>query len=399
MENQDNLYNLLLRYTEGRCSQEEVLVLLDYFGMESDGQEQLMDHVQELLQQNLSPQEKQDSNTSRILDESFANIMAEISPPVKKRRSFRMLWYVSATAALLLAIFTFSDYLFNKDDRQHHHIAVVDAESILPGTKKAILTLADGRKIAIDGTESETIASGNGIDRTKNTEGELAYKTNNGRIGSSIFNAVETPNGGEYKIRLPDGTQVWLNAGSKIRYPISFAGSRERTVELSGEAYFEVAHDRTKPFRVRTQSQVIEVLGTHFNVNAYPQNGKTISTLTEGSVRVASNGMEQLLKPGQEAVLNKGGSLSVRKADLEIALAWRNGLIKFRNTDLRSILDQAARWYDIDVEYRNNAGGEHFTGGISRTAPLSVLLKVLELNDVRFKVIEQNGRRKLIVNP
>ncbi|WP_313237002.1 FecR family protein [Sphingobacterium multivorum] len=398
MENQDNLYNLLLRYTEGRCSQEEVLVLLDYFGMESDGQEQLMDHVQELLQQNLSLQEKQDSNTSRILDESFANIMAEISPPVRKRRSFRMLWYFSAAAALLLAIFTFSDYLFNKDDRQHH-IVVVDAESILPGTKKAILTLADGRKIALDGTESGTIPSNNGIDRTKNTEVELAYKTDNDQVGSSIYNAVETPNGGEYKIRLPDGTQVWLNAGSKIRYPISFAGSRERTVELSGEAYFEVAHDRTKPFRVRTQSQVIEVLGTHFNVNAYPQNGKTISTLAEGSVRVESHGTEQLLKPGQEAVLNKGGSLSVRKAELEIALAWRNGLIKFRNTNLRSILDQAARWYDIDVEYRNNAGGEHFTGGISRTAPLSVLLKVLELNDVRFKVIEQNGRRKLIVNP
>jgi len=366
--------------------------------MESDGQEQLMDHVQELLQQNLSLQEKQDSNTSRILDESFANIMAEISPPVRKRRSFRMLWYFSAAAALLLAIFTFSDYLFNKDDRQHH-IVVVDAESILPGTKKAILTLADGRKIALDGTESGTIPSNNGIDRTKNTEVELAYKTDNDQVGSSIYNAVETPNGGEYKIRLPDGTQVWLNAGSKIRYPISFAGSRERTVELSGEAYFEVAHDRTKPFRVRTQSQVIEVLGTHFNVNAYPQNGKTISTLAEGSVRVESHGTEQLLKPGQEAVLNKGGSLSVRKAELEIALAWRNGLIKFRNTNLRSILDQAARWYDIDVEYRNNAGGEHFTGGISRTAPLSVLLKVLELNDVRFKVIEQNGRRKLIVNP
>lgn len=399
MENQENLYNLLLRYTQGRCSPKEVRELLDYFGVESEQQEQLMDHVQEFLHKDLSTEEELDSNTSRILDVSYANIMAEILPPVKKKRPLRMLWYASAAAAVLLGIFTLSDYLIKKDDRQHHHIVQVDAESILPGTKKAMLTLADGRKIALDDAQSGTIATDNGIDLTKNAEGELAYKAGNMEFGRSLFNEVETPNGGEYKIRLPDGTQVWLNAGSSIRYPISFVASGERNVELSGEAYFEVAHDRTKPFRVKTNSQVIEVLGTHFNVNAYPQNGKTISTLTEGSVRVESHGTEQLLRPGQETVLYKDGRLSVRKADLDISLAWRNGLIKFRNADLKSILDQAARWYDIDVEYRNNAGGEHFTGGISRTAPLSVLLKVLELNDVRFKVIEQNGRRKLIVNP
>ncbi|THD32403.1 MAG: FecR family protein [Flavobacterium johnsoniae] len=399
MENQENLYNLLLRYTEDRCSPKEVRELLDYFGMESEEQEQLMGHVRELLQKDLSPKEEQDSKTSRILDESYANIMAAILPQVNKKRSLRKLWYASAAAAVLIAMFTLSDYLIKKDDNRRHDIVQVDAETILPGKKKAMLTLADGRKIALDDTRTGTIANDNGIDLTKNTNGELTYKSVNMNAGRKLFNAIETPNGGEYKIRLPDGTRVWLNAGSTIKYPISFEGSNERDVELSGEAYFEVVHDRTKPFRVQTKDQLIEVLGTHFNVNAYPHNRKTISTLTEGSVRVSSKGKEQLLKPGQESVLYKDGILSVRKADLDISLAWRYGLIKFRNTDLRSILDQAARWYDIDVEYRNNAGGEHFTGGISRAAPLSVLLKVLEINDVRFKVTEQKGRRKLIVNP
>jgi transmembrane sensor len=399
LENQENLYNLLLRYTEDKCSPKEVRELLDYFGMESKEQEQLMGHVRELLQKDLSPKEEQDSKTSRILDESYANIMAAILPQVNKKRSLRKLWYASAAAAVLIAMFTLSDYLIKKDDNRRHDIVQVDAETILPGKKKAMLTLADGRKIALDDTRTGTIANDNGIDLTKNTNGELTYKSDNMNAGRKLFNALETPNGGEYKIRLPDGTQVWLNAGSTIKYPISFEGSNERDVELSGEAYFEVVHDRTKPFRVQTKDQLIEVLGTHFNVNAYPHNRETISTLTEGSVRVSSKGKEQLLKPGQESVLYKGGILSVRKADLDISLAWRYGLIKFRNTDLRSILDQAARWYDIDVEYRNNAGGEHFTGGISRAAPLSVLLKVLEINDVRFKVTEQNGRRKLIVNP
>ncbi|MGJ1382848.1 FecR family protein [Sphingobacterium siyangense] len=367
--------------------------------MESEEQEQLMGHVRELLQKDLSPKEEQDSKTSRILDESYANIMAAILPQVNKKRSLRKLWYASAAAAVLIAMFTLSDYLIKKDDNRRHDIVQVDAETILPGKKKAMLTLADGRKIALDDTRTGTIANDNGIDLTKNTNGELTYKSVNMNAGRKLFNAIETPNGGEYKIRLPDGTRVWLNAGSTIKYPISFEGSNERDVELSGEAYFEVVHDRTKPFRVQTKDQLIEVLGTHFNVNAYPHNRKTISTLTEGSVRVSSKGKEQLLKAGQESVLYKDGILSVRKADLDISLAWRYGLIKFRNTDLRSILDQAARWYDIDVEYRNNAGGEHFTGGISRAAPLSVLLKVLEINDVRFKVTEQKGRRKLIVNP
>jgi ferric-dicitrate binding protein FerR (iron transport regulator) len=264
-------------------------------------------------------------------------------------------------------------------------------EDKAPGGNKAVLTLANGRKIALDDVEAGNLAMQAGTRVTKSAGGEVIYEAappaNGKGAAGTVFNTISTPRGGQFQVRLPDGTRVWLNAASSLRFPAVFEGPH-RKVELTGEGYFEVVKDEKRPFRVESAGQNIQVLGTHFNVNAYGDDGVVRTTLVEGSVQVNSQQGNMLLAPGEQSQLNtQSGAMRKVKADLEQALAWRNGNFLFNDTYLPDIMSQLSRWYDVE------AAGKDFpriryNGGIPRSMQLSDVLKMLEeTGNVKFQLV------------
>lgn len=266
---------------------------------------------------------------------------------------------------------------------------------LLPGGNKATLTLADGSKIAlVNGRRGEIAKQQNAdIDQTK--DGELVYRADEAEVSNTVaMNMLTTPRGGQYEVVLPDGTKVWLNAASSLKYPTAFNGN-ERNVELTGEAYFEVAKNLSKPFFVKTAEQTVEVLGTHFNINSYAAEKAIKTTLLEGSVKVTNNGSANVVKlsPGQQAVNSTAGISVVRDADIDEAMAWKNGKFLFRNTELRTIMRQLSRWYDVDVEYQGTVNEKHYLGRISRNVPVSQVFEILKTSGLNFII----DGRKIIV--
>jgi ferric-dicitrate binding protein FerR (iron transport regulator) len=206
-------------------------------------------------------------------------------------------------------------------------------------------------------------------------------------------NSVSTPRGGKWRINLPDGTAVWLNAASSITYPASFSGSRTRQVELKGEAYFEVAKDKAHPFIVKTDNQEVQVLGTHFNLNSYADEASTKTTLLEGAIKITAAGQQKLLKPGEQAILN-GKVLKISAADLETAVAWKNDEFVFKGESIKEIMRVLARWYNIDAEYSGPVTTEEFQGKIGMQKNITEVLQLLELTEaVHFKI---EGRKVIV---
>lgn len=263
---------------------------------------------------------------------------------------------------------------------------------VLPGNNKAILTLDDGSVINLDDAKNGVLTSENDIDIKKTGDGKLEYTTNTNQAAAIRYNTLRTPMGGEFQIVLPDGTRVWLNSGTSLRFPTAFIGS-ERVVELNGEAYFAVSKNKKMPFYVRTMNGMdIKVLGTEFNVMAYDNEKVINTTLIEGSVEVQKDSKMQMLKPGEEAVLNKtSGNIKVGEADTEQATAWKDGQFVFVNENIQSIMRKVSRWYNVDIEYRGNLSNKDFVGTISRKKNISELLKMLELTGAVHFSIE--GRR------
>lgn len=269
------------------------------------------------------------------------------------------------------------------------------AGTIKPGTNRATLTVDDGKVIDLDQLTSGTTALEDGSRITKHADGEISYEPVSNNREKLSYNSIKTPKGGQYTLRLPDGSKVWLNAASSLHYPTSMSQSK-RTVELDGEAYFEVAPDKTRPFVVVTKTQNIEVLGTHFNVSSYPNDANITTTLLEGSVRVSNRHMQKLLKPGQQSI-GTDKTIAVHAADMDLALAWKNDQIRFKSESIANILKQAARWYNIDVAYKGFAPTDPITGGISRKDNLDVLLRVLEVNGIHFSIEKDGNQHKLII--
>lgn len=263
---------------------------------------------------------------------------------------------------------------------------------VLPGNNKAILTLDNGSVINLDDAKTGVLTSENDIDIKKTADGKLEYAASQNQNTAVRYNTLRTPMGGEFQIVLPDGTKVWLNSGTSLRFPTAFTGS-ERVVELNGEAYFEVSKNKKMPFHVRTVNDLdIKVLGTEFNVMAYDNEKIINTTLIEGSVEVQKGSRMQLLKPGEEAVLNKGnGNIRVGEADTEQATAWKDGQFVFVNENIESIMRKVSRWYNVDIEYKGNLSNKDFVGTISRKKNVSELLKMLELTGAVHFSIE--GRR------
>ena len=264
----------------------------------------------------------------------------------------------------------------------------------LPGSDKAVLTLDDGSTILLDSARTGSLALQGSTRVLKSKDGRLQYEPGAGnRPGQVSYNTLATPKGGQYKLVLPDGSQVWLNAASSIRYPTVFTGT-ERKVEVAGEAYFEIAKNAAMPFKVLVDHQLkaanpmeITVLGTQFNVNAYSDEETIRTTLLEGSVKVARGAASGILKPGQQSRLQENGEMAwIPNADIEKVMAWKNGVFEFGDENLQTILRQVARWYNVEVVYEGAIPSDRFTGRVSRSTSLSGVLKILQLSDIRFKV-------------
>lgn len=309
------------------------------------------------------------------------------------RNRYRRLAY--AAGLIVIASFSLLIYFVTRPVETKVYYSAKQI-SVMPGINTATLTLADGKKIDLNNVNTGTIAKQSGVTIDKNNDGELIYTG----AGNNIqYNTIETQRGGQFMVRLPDGTKVWLNAASSLRYPASFAAVSVRRVELVGEAYFEVSKDKQHPFVVESKGQRITVLGTHFNVNTYRDEAYATTTLLEGSVEVMAMNKASLLKPGQQAQV-QSGKVTVLPADVLLATAWKDGNIQFRQAPIEDIMRMVSRWYDVQVRYEGAIPKREFTGKISRASNLSVLLRILEISKVNFSLEENiNGKRTLVVRP
>lgn len=302
-------------------------------------------------------------------------------------------FYKYAVAASIVLLLGTGIFYFTKP--KEPIIEVVEKpQEIAPGGNRGILTLSNGKQIVLSDISSKDTIAREGekeeVTIKMDANGVITYTINPdadvSKADVNSFNTLSTPTGGQYNIILADGTKVYLNTVSSIKYPTRFNGN-ERIVELEGEAYFEVAKNKSKPFIVKSDTQSIEVLGTHFNVYAYNNEPIVKTTLLEGSVAVTSKNQKAILKPGQQAnVADNLNRIVIRKVDTELAIAWKNGRFKFDNADLKTVMKQLERWYGIKVEYRGDVSDVRFSGGTFMNKNLSEVLKVLELSNIKFKV-------------
>jgi len=328
----------------------------------------------------------------------FQKIQTRTSPPARVRRMTRGRW-MAAAAVLLLAgsgWLLYSRHNTVKSVAISSPVTPAPGQDVVPGSNKATLTLADNSTIDLDDAKNGVLGQQGNTQLVKNKDGQLTYRTT--AASPLAYNLLTTPRGGQYQLLLPDGSKVWLNAASSLRYPTCFSG-KERVVELRGEAYFEIAHNASMPFKVSIISQKgqapaeIEVLGTHFNVKAYADEPAVRATLLEGSVRVRKDGAALPLQPGQQASWTSATEVKVATADVEEAVAWKNGLFKFNGATVEDVMRQLSRWYDVEVVYTNGIPKDLFQGEMYRNVNVSRVLKVLEASGVHFTV---DGKKILV---
>jgi len=289
----------------------------------------------------------------------------------------RSIWpRIAAAASVILALSAGAYFITYRYYHQKPTGAVAD--QLLPGSNKAVLTLANGSKLSLTDAGNGSIAHQSNVSVIKNKGGQLVYQVNsqagNGN-NTELYNTVVTPRGGQYSLKLSDGTLVTLDAQSSIRFPVAFIGT-ERKVEITGQAYFEVVHDPARRFSVIANGQTIEDIGTHFNVNAYTDEPAAVTTLLEGKIKVNWNAVSLILNPGQQAV-QAAGKLVRQPADIEKAVAWKDGLFHFSNADLQSVMRQFSRWYNVDVVYKGVIPEHDFNGTISRNVKASEIFELL----------------------
>ena len=428
-----NAEELLERYQQGRCTEEESALVETWY---------LKHQVSNPVA--LSEGERV-TDISKIWDilaeKTNARKSEEVNPKIQINPY--TLWYRIAAAASVILVLGALIIFMNRSNRNHYQH--LDAKNDIPaGNNRAILTLANGKKINLSDATNGKLAEEAGINITKMADGQVVYQiASRGPKQSQssslpYYNTISTPRGGQYQINLPDGSRVWLNAASSLKFPASFANLKERKVVLNGEAYFDVHHDSKQPFRVETAGQVVEDIGTQFNINSYSDELVVRTTLVEGSASVSSirstssslrggfssslrggfssslrggtpkqsipksviasqarndvmnrnDILEVLLEPGTQAVLNRLGTLKKQTADLQEAIAWKQGDFVFRNADFKTVMRKISRWYDVEIVYDVSAPSDIPLGGlVSRSKNISVLLNLMEeTGAVHFKV-------------
>jgi transmembrane sensor len=349
--------------------------------------------------------------TSDLTTEDFEQIQAGVLEYIeenKQKRKISKLWSRIAAAAAVLLIAGLSIFFYTSRHLEGS-AATRDllANDIKPGSNKAYLVLSNGKRLSLTDAANGELAKEAGVEITKTADGQVIYESRTNY--SNALNTIETPKGGQYQVRLPDGSKVWLNAASKLIYPVSFNGRGQREVTLSGEAYFEVAKDKQHPFKVKSAGQEVEVLGTHFNVSSYPDEANVKTTLLEGSVAIrhvegsaATRDLSYrrddvkdrddgvVLKPGQQATL-QASNIKVTEVNTDYVVAWKDGSFVFNSENLESIMNQISRWYNVSVIYEDpSLKKETFFGTISKYENVSKVLNMLERTDVARFTIDGN---------
>jgi ferric-dicitrate binding protein FerR (iron transport regulator) len=400
----NRIRDLLERYADDKASTEEVEEMFELI-KQAENEKVLKDLIAETREENNWKTDLPKDNWDRIWN------AITLATTNHRKKFFSIAWVRVAAAAAIFLVIGGSAYLFT--DKKNIQTSVVKTSTsshykndIAPGGNKAVLTLANGSTIILDSTHNGVLARQGSTQILKLDDGSLTYTTENKNTGEIMYNTISTPRGGQYQITLPDGTKVWLNAASSLRFPTSFTG-KQRIVELTGEAYFEVspllsAKGGAKvPFIVHVNSGLngldVQVVGTHFNIMAY-ENEQSINTiLLEGKVNVTKNGVTKNLEPGKEAIANnQTNTLQVNDANVEQAVAWKNGYFRFKETNIHELMRQVERWYDVDVEYKTQRNDQDYTGIVPRTQNVSALLQILELTGTVHFQIEG---RKIIVLP
>ncbi len=295
--------------------------------------------------------------------------------PVSNIRKMRI--WRTAAAAVILAIAVRGAYVYLQQKQQTQQLAEVGNRK--PAANKAILTLANGQQVELDSTGNQILKQGNATIQQRN--GELAY-ANSATSGEITYNELTTPRGGQFVLVLPDGSRVWLNAASSVRFPTSFV--KERTVSVSGEAYFEIKQDASRPFIVQTTRSVVQVLGTAFNIMDYAEEQQQ-TTLVNGAVKVLAGEDAVLLQPATMARL-QSGKLTVTRADVNMNTAWRNGQLYFAGQDAYAVLRQISRWYDVDIKLKGRLPDTRLGGLMDKNVPLSAILEFLQENGISAKL-------------
>ena len=308
-----------------------------------------------------------------------------IDSPQKLPRKVKLWPKWAAAASIAIIIFTGGYLYFYTSSKNFRPNEIVN--DIAPGKNGATLTLANGQKIFINDALAGNIATQSGVSISKNASGQIIYEITDNGSNNSEYNTLSTTRGEQTQVRLPDGTLVFLNAESSLKYPTSFKILNKRQVSLTGEGYFEVAKDKAHPFIVKTSKQEVEVLGTHFNINTYSSESNVRTTLLEGSVKISSSNNSKILKPNEQAVLTGDGNIKISEADAAVAVAWKNNQFMFDSENIQTVMRMVERWYDVDVEYVGDITDEKFWGGVSRFDNVSKVLKSLEsTGKVHFKI-------------
>lgn len=379
MEQQENLKKLFLRYLRGAYTAEDVDRLLVHFE-DVRSEEELRKCIEGALQEDIDLA-AMDSKI-RSVDAAAYRTLQEYTRP-RKVKYWTFLRVAASIALLLTASWAIYQFAYTrKDEMTRIAQGTADENNIAPGTDRAILTLEDGKDYVLDGNGEGIINDGSTV---RYLDGKLLASIDTPRQVT-----LRTPMGGQYRATLPDGTKVWLNAASEIRYPSAFV-SGNRQVSIRGEVYLEVAKDPAKPFIVETEGQRLEVLGTHFNINAYGDDGATWTTLTEGSLRVVQlgSGKELLLKPGQQSQNLADGGLLVQKVDIDQVISWKDGMYILRNQQIGVFGKQIARWYNVEVDM-GAYSQRKVSAIIPRSAKLSAVLDAITLETgIHFKVEER----------
>jgi hypothetical protein len=392
--NKESLKEIASKYVQGNASTEESELLHQWYDTISVSEDDELVVVTENIETADTVKEKILNNILTAIEAGeTAKGTAKIIPFWKRNY---VIWVAAASMIAVISTVYIS--------RQHNDSIIPETAAaakrfkndVLSGSDKAILVLANGKQIVLDSSTKGMIAQEGNTKIYKRENGQLTYLANES-TKELVFNKVITPKGGQYHLVLPDGSNVWLNAASSIHFPTAF-NDKERKIEISGEAYFEVAKDQSRPFKVAIISPLnstvhseVEVMGTHFNINSYANEKEVKTTLLEGSIKftVAETGETKTLSPGQQVILNKASLKLSNNVDLNEVVAWHNNLFKFKELSIEEIMKQVERWYDVEVVFEGGTANssEHFISTISRGASLVDFLGTLETTGrIHFKV-------------
>lgn len=387
--NKTEFLKIVDAYLENRASEKQIALIDKYYNLfdiypnilEETGEEEI-EEINSLMQTKI------DQKIQKLQNSFYS----------KRLKYFSIAAVVLAVSSVGVYFYQIRNQQLNLYKEGEHTVS-----NIIPGCNKAILILANGDKVSLSDATNGKIAEQSGSVVNKISDGQLVYNSSDTNSSRGQYNSIETPKGGQYQITLPDQTKVWLNAASSLKYPLNFSGN-ERKVELYGEAYFEVAKNKDKPFKVLTNKEVVEVLGTHFNISAYDDDSFTKTSLLEGSVKVTSltSNAQAIIKPGQQSLIDDNVAnrhIDVKSIDVDEAVAWKNGYFMFESEPLESVLIKISRWYDVLIQYNDSDLNKTitFSGTLSKYNDISKVLNKLELaGSIRFKI---DGRKIIVIPP